>query len=92
MEAHKIYKLTGFKVIYGPIRAEDIKAFIENKYKASEEMRCVKFNLWSRIVITPLETIQAIKYYPIIVLILFILNCIKGSHTAIGPSGHNKCN
>ncbi len=37
--AHLVKEATGFKVIYGPIRAADITAFLEAGNKATEEMR-----------------------------------------------------
>ena len=36
--AHEVKKLSGFKVIYGPIRATDLPAFMEAGLKATPEM------------------------------------------------------
>lgn len=52
-----VTKATGFRIIYGPIRAEDLKEFIINRFKASEKMRKVTLTFKERLVRTPLETI-----------------------------------
>lgn len=39
----------GFNVVFGPIRASDIKKFIQNGYKSTPEMRKVQFELNDRI-------------------------------------------
>jgi len=55
VEALFVKKLTGMKVIYGPVYAKDIKEFIRNNYTKSPEMREVKFNLKDRLVLVPVE-------------------------------------
>jgi len=59
--AHEVTKATGIKVIYGPVRAEDIKSYIDNKYIATKEMRTVKFPMKDRAVLIPKDLI----YYSI---------------------------
>ena len=41
--AHQVKKLSGFKVIYGPIRATDLATFLDNGLKATPEMRLKTF-------------------------------------------------
>ncbi|MFA5312459.1 MAG: mercury methylation corrinoid protein HgcA [Methanomassiliicoccales archaeon] len=53
--AHEVKRRTGFHVTYGPVRAEDIKAFMDAGKKASEEMRRVRFPLRDRLVLAPVE-------------------------------------
>jgi hypothetical protein len=55
--AHEITKHTGFNVIYGTVRAKDIKEFINNGMKATDEMRIVKFNIYDRLVLAPMELV-----------------------------------
>jgi hypothetical protein len=74
--AHEVAKKSGFKVKFGPVRASDIKAYIDAGYTAATEMRTVKFTLIDRIVLTPVEIVAAIKPLTIFFGILFILNCI----------------
>ena len=71
--AHEVTKATGFKVIYGPIRAEDIKYFRKNDYNATDKMRTVEFPMKDRFVLTPLEFSFFSKYYLYIgIFLLFI--------------------
>jgi hypothetical protein len=74
--ADEVAKRSGFHVIYGPVRASDVKAFLEAGMKATPEMRTVNFTLLDRLVLTPVELVGAIK--PLILLfgVLFILNAI----------------
>jgi hypothetical protein len=75
--AHALTKATGFKVVYGPIKSQDIPAFIANGYKATPAMRRVTFDLWERIVLTPVELLMTSKYFPILVIMFFLINLIK---------------
>ncbi len=78
--AHEVAKQTGFRVIYGTIRAEDIKAFLANGMKATEEMRTVRFTIGDRIVLTPMELVGASTPLLIAFGVLFILNAIGLGH------------
>ena len=62
VSAHEVAKGSDFDVSYGPVRASDIKEYIEAGYRATKEMRTVKFTLWDRLVLTPVEFIPAMKY------------------------------
>jgi len=72
--AHQVKKLSGFKVIYGPIRAKDLPAFLDNGFKATAEMRLKTFATWERIVLIPIELVEALKAGVIIILGLFLLS------------------
>jgi acetyl-CoA decarbonylase/synthase complex subunit gamma len=71
--AHEVKKETGFKVIYGPIRATDLPAFLESGLKATPEMRLKTFTLWERMVLIPIEIVEAMKAGIIILPVLFFL-------------------
>jgi acetyl-CoA decarbonylase/synthase complex subunit gamma len=45
----------GFHVIYGPVRAKDIPAFIHHHYSASTAMRKVSFTLKERALLIPVD-------------------------------------
>ena len=62
VSAHKVKQQSGFNVVYGPIRASDIKGYVEADYTATKDMRTVQFNLWDRLVLTPMELLPALKY------------------------------
>lgn len=51
----KVKKQTGFDVIWGPVRASDIRLFIQNKYHADDAMRRVTFSTPERVVLIPVE-------------------------------------
>lgn len=89
IEPHLVRKHTGFKVIYGPVRSEDINKFIENDYKCDEDMRSVKFNLLDRLVLTPLEFIINMKYVFLIYLFFLSLNFINNRPDIILNSLYN---
>lgn len=76
VEAHEVQRNTGFKVIYGPVRANDIKEFINNGMTADKAMRTVKFTFTDRLVLTPMEIVNALKPSLIIFGVLFILNSL----------------
>lgn len=82
VSAHEVLKLSGFRVIYGPARANDIKEFINAGMKATPEMRKVRFTTYDRLVLTPIELVSRIQISLIIFGILFLLNLI-----GIGPFG-----
>ena len=71
--AHEVAKATGFKVIYGPVRAEDIKSYINNNYVADKEMRTVKFPFKDRAVLVPKDVIFYSKYFLTIGLFVLFL-------------------
>ena len=73
ISAHKVKKMSGFKVIYGPVRAKDLPYFLRNDMKALPEMRQVLFSFYDRLVLIPVEFIISFKYlfYIAIGFILF---------------------
>lgn len=70
--AHEVKTLSGFKVTYGPIRAEDLPAFMDAGFKATEKMRLKTFSTRERLVLIPIELVEALKM-AIIVIPLFVL-------------------
>ncbi|MBR0596684.1 mercury methylation corrinoid protein HgcA [Sinanaerobacter chloroacetimidivorans] len=76
VSAHEVMKRSGFKVVYGPVRAEDIPKFLKNGMKADQEMRTVNFNLADRAVLTPVEIVGAVKPSLILFGMMFLLNQI----------------
>lgn len=74
VSAHEVAKQTGFSVVYGPVRAKDIKAFLDAGCKATEEMRTVKFTMSDRLVLTPVELVAAAKSSLMVFGIMFLLN------------------
>ena len=71
--AHVVKLMTGFNVTYGPVNAKDIKAFINNGYKATKEMRKVKFPFVERLKLVPVEFVFGLKYLFGAIVFLFIM-------------------
>ena len=71
--AHLVRKLSGFKVIYGPIRATDLPAFFEKGLKATPEMRRKTFTISERMALVPMEVVGVVRAGRIIFPILFLL-------------------
>src|SRR5512134_1250218 len=57
--AHEIKKRAGFKVEYGPVRAEDLPEYLKT-HKATPEMRRVGFTLKDRFVLIPVEFVAVL--------------------------------
>ena len=74
ISAHEVAKRTGFSVVYGPVRAKDIKEFIAADCRATKEMRAVKFTFWDRLVLAPMELAEAAKVSLGVFGVLFLVN------------------
>ncbi len=77
VSAFKVKQTAGFRVLYGPVRAKDIPAYIKAGHKATREMRRVNFSLADRLILTPMEINPAMKRFPLyaaLVLVVFGLS------------------
>lgn len=89
VSAHKVREASGFKVIYGPIRAEDIPAYVAGGHKATPEMRKVHFNLWDRMKLIPVELTYGRYYLILIPAIFFILSGLNTHGFSVDLSWSN---
>lgn len=78
--AHEVIKRCGFRVVYGPVRASDLKAFLAAGMQATAQMREVTFSTWDRLVLTPMELVGALQPGLIAMGVLFLLNAIGLGH------------
>lgn len=78
VSAQKVKEASGFSVKFGPVRAEDIKAYLSAGYRKLESERTVQFNLWDRFILTAVELANSLKYL-IIAIMLFVL--LSGIHS-----------
>lgn len=62
VSARHVKKQSDFRVVYGPVRAEDIPAFLNSGRKADRLMRQITFSLFERFVLTPVEFRMALKH------------------------------
>ncbi len=74
--AHLVSKRSGFKVVYGPIQAKDLPAFLDNGMKASPEMRTKSFTVRERAVLVPVELVLALRKVLLIALGLFLAGAL----------------
>ncbi|NQT19280.1 MAG: acetyl-CoA synthase subunit gamma, partial [Planctomycetes bacterium] len=77
--AHDVKKRSGFRVVYGPVRAADLRAFLEAGMRATPEMRRVRFGLWDRFAVIPVELVQGFRYAIVLAVCLFFLGGLSRS-------------
>jgi len=70
--AHEVRRRTGFRVVYGPVRAADIKDFLSAGMKATEKMRTVSFGFIDRLILTPIELTGTWKAVALIAACLLV--------------------
>jgi hypothetical protein len=58
---HEVKKRSGFQVVYGPVKAEDIPEFLKNGLKAGERMRIKEFGIRERLALVPMEVVPAVR-------------------------------
>jgi len=75
--AHKVKEETGFKVHYGPVRASDIKRFINDGYKADKEMRRVTFRFKDRVKLIPNDFMYGKFYLLGGVIVMFLISSLN---------------
>lgn len=56
--AHEVAQRTGFRVVYGPVRAADLSVFLRAGLRATPEMRRVGFTLRERLAVVPVELVS----------------------------------
>jgi hypothetical protein len=76
--AHLVKQLSGFKVVYGPIQAHDLPAFLDAGLKATPAMRRKTFDLGERAVLIPVELVGTLKPAALIIPVLFLLGGLGG--------------
>jgi acetyl-CoA decarbonylase/synthase complex subunit gamma len=85
--AHEVKKKSGFRVIYGPIRASDLPAFLDSGLKATPEMRLKTFTLWERLVLVPVELANVMKaglmIFPVMFLLAYLGKLGEGTLSAL---------
>ena len=69
VSAPEVKKDTGWIVRYGPVRAEDLPAYLEAGSRKDAAMREVRFRLPDRMAVAPVELMQA---WPVLAVILAV--------------------
>lgn len=73
VSAHEVRRNSGFSVVYGPVRAEDLPEFLDAGMQATPEMRRVRFPIRERAVLIPVEIVLWSKYAIFIAAAIFLL-------------------
>jgi acetyl-CoA decarbonylase/synthase complex subunit gamma len=71
--AHEVRRICGFKVVYGPVRARDIKAYLEAAMDATDDMRRVTFGLGERVEVIGVELTAVLKWIVPIFAVMVLL-------------------
>jgi acetyl-CoA decarbonylase/synthase complex subunit gamma len=87
VSAHEVRRLSGFNVVYGPVRAEDIPAFVSAGMKATSDMRKVKFPFADRVALIPADLIQSAKYALLAALLLLLLSGLGKDYYSLSRVG-----
>ncbi len=76
--AFEVKKYSGFSISYGPVMLQDLPEFLDNDCKASSQMRIKKFPLRERLVLIPVEVMQALQQgLPFIVVFLLLAGFVS---------------
>jgi len=86
--AHEIKKQTGFAVVYGPVYAADIAAFLRAGLKASPHMRRVRFRWYERLAVAPLELVLGFRQILLFGLALAALVCVSAQGFSLSTAWH----
>ncbi len=76
--AHLVKVLSGFRVHFGPVRAEDLPAYLDAGLTATKEMRSMPFPMTDRAVLIPVELVETLKPLLILSLVALFLAGILG--------------
>lgn len=78
--AHTVRQQSGFRVLYGPVRAKDIRQYFTNNLRATEAMRTVEFPVGDRAVLTPMELVGTATPVLVTFGVFFVLNAVGIGH------------
>ena len=85
VSAHQVRGRCGFRVVYGPVRSEDLPAFLDAGMKAPPEMRRVRFGWRERAVLIPTELVMGAKYVlPVAAAFLLLGGLGAGGYSLAG--------
>ncbi len=78
VSAHEVHRLTGFRVVYGPVRATDLPRFLDSGLKATPDMRRKDFPLTERLALIPIELLAALKIMLFLIPAVFFVSGFLG--------------
>lgn len=89
VSASEVQKRTGFRVVFGPVQAKDIPAYVQAGYKKTAEMRTIRFPMLDRMVLTPMEINPAMKKFPWLAAAILLLFGLEPSGILFRQAWHN---
>jgi hypothetical protein len=81
---HEVRMRSGFSVIFGPVRAADIKSFLDAGMKATPEMRQVTFGFADRLRVAPVDALGGRNYLIVAVILLLAVSGFRGASYSAG--------
>ncbi len=87
--AHLVKEISGFTVIYGPVRVADVRTFIHIGYKATKDMRRVTFDWYDRLKLVPNDLVYNLRYLGATFIVFFILSGINADGFLIRQAMRN---
>lgn len=84
--AHEVGRLTDFGVVFGPVRAADIPAFIAGGYEATPQMRRVTFGLADRLEVAGLELVTAGRATALLSLLVLAATAWNGARLSFASA------
>ncbi|MDA8084664.1 MAG: mercury methylation corrinoid protein HgcA [Nitrospiraceae bacterium] len=73
VNGNRVRKATGFSVLFGPVYARDLPAYLRAGRVATPGMRTVRFPLIDRLILTPMEINPSLKKYPWFALLTLVI-------------------
>jgi len=89
VSAQEVKKATGFNVKYGPVKAEDISEYLNSDLKKTKKLRSVQFNFTDRLVLTPVEIVNSLRYLLYAAIAVFILSGISSTGYSLAAVWQN---
>jgi hypothetical protein len=84
--AHEVKRRTGFRVVYGPVRAADIPAFLAARMTATPEMRRVRYGWRDRAILIPVEIVAGAKSPIVAGLAVALVSALAVRGTSVSGS------
>jgi hypothetical protein len=86
VSAAQVEKRTGFRVLFGPVEARDIPAYVAAGCKKTPAMSTMRFSLLDRLVLTPMEINPALKRYPWLAGAMLLVFGLQPSGVLFAPA------
>jgi hypothetical protein len=83
--AHEVKRRTGFRVLYGPVRARDLREYLRTG-EATPQMRQVRFTARDRLVLIPVELVGVLPFVLAAAVLLFAIGGALAASAAVASA------